>query len=96
MLRWPNDQSHRQSPTYFFFCSPDGGRSHLARFVRGGSGAVSHQRGDAMRFDFARNITIDETDSFAVVRIRNPWDTLRTLHTYVLVADSLLGAVIIA
>ncbi len=55
----------------------------------GGSGAVSHQRGDAMRFDFARNITIDETDSFAVVRIRNPWDTLRTLHTYVLVADSL-------
>ncbi|MDE5921552.1 MAG: iron ABC transporter substrate-binding protein, partial [Paramuribaculum sp.] len=55
----------------------------------GGSGAVSHDKGDAMRFEFARNITVDEADSFSVVRIRNPWDTLRTLHTYVLVADSL-------
>lgn len=55
----------------------------------GGSGAVSHDEGDAMRFEFARNITVDEADSFSVVRIRNPWDTLQTLHTYVLVADSL-------
>lgn len=54
----------------------------------GGSGAVSHQKGEPLQFDFARNIAIEETDSFAVVRIRNPWDTLRTLHTYVLVPDS--------
>ena len=55
----------------------------------GGSDAVSHQKGEPLQFDFARNIAIEETDSFAVVRIRNPWDTLRTLHTYVLVPDSI-------
>ena len=55
----------------------------------GGSGAVSHQKGEPLQFEFARNIAVEETDSFAVVRIRNPWDTLRTLHTYVLVPDSI-------
>lgn len=42
-------------------------------------------------FKYATNLTINVLDSCMVVNVRNPWDTLQTLHTYVVVpADSAL------
>lgn len=35
--------------------------------------------------EYARQISIDTCPSFALVKVRNPWDTTELLHTYVLV-----------
>ena len=41
--------------------------------------------GDTLAFSYAERISIVQYDDYTVVRLQNPWDTLKTLHTYVLV-----------
>lgn len=41
--------------------------------------------GDTLLLHYAANITIVDSCGYSVVTLRNPWDTLHTLHTYVLV-----------
>lgn len=45
--------------------------------------------GSEIKFDYARNISVEDYDSFKVARLVNPWDTTKMLHTYILVADTL-------
>lgn len=52
----------------------------------GGSVATEDQ-GSAVEFDYAVNISMEEHDGYTVARIRNPWDTLKTLQTYVLLQE---------
>ena len=40
--------------------------------------------GDTLHFEYARNIEAIRYPDHCVVKIRNPWDTLTTLHTYIL------------
>ena len=56
----------------------------------GGSGtrtAPSHGRDLCLRY--AENLRLTDCDGYSVATIRNPWDTLKTLHTYVLVDTGL-------
>ena len=39
----------------------------------------------AVRMEYAGRIRIDSSEHYILVRIQNPWDTARILHTYVLV-----------
>ena len=49
------------------------------------------EQGEPMHFKYATNLKISQLDSCIVVELRNPWDTARLLHAYVLVpADSAL------
>lgn len=41
--------------------------------------------GDTLSWHYAGNLTLVDYPDYAVATLRNPWDTLRTLHTYVLV-----------
>lgn len=41
--------------------------------------------GDTLRLRYATNITIVDSCGYSVVTLRNPWDTVHTLHTYILV-----------
>lgn len=41
--------------------------------------------GDTLALRYAENLTLVECDSFTVARLRNPWDTVATLHTYILI-----------
>ena len=52
----------------------------------GCSSNVEEQRGaPATEITHARGFTIETFDGYTVARVRDPWDTTRTLHTYVLV-----------
>lgn len=52
----------------------------------GGQGvATSFVDGDTLTLRYASNLTYVRYDSFCIASLRNPWDTTRTLHTYVLV-----------
>ena len=42
-------------------------------------------QGDTLALRHAGNLTVVEYPDYSVAVLRNPWDTLRTLHTYVLV-----------
>ena len=39
----------------------------------------------AVRMEYAGRIRIDSSEHYILVRVQNPWDTARILHTYVLV-----------
>lgn len=52
------------------------GRRGKASFVLSG--------GDTLQLRYAANLTIVQYPDYAVATIKNPWDTLKTLHTYVL------------
>lgn len=41
--------------------------------------------GDTIPFRYAENLTMVRYDGYTVATLRNPWDTLRNLHTYVMV-----------
>lgn len=45
--------------------------------------------GDTIRLDYAKNLTLEQHDGFIKATIRNPWDTTKMLHTYILVPDSI-------
>ncbi len=47
--------------------------------------ALCMQEGDTLHLRHADNLTIVSYDSFTVASLRNPWDTTRMLHTYILV-----------
>lgn len=42
-------------------------------------------KGDTLVMRHARNLTIIRHKDYTTVELRNPWDTLKTLHTYLLV-----------
>lgn len=52
----------------------------------GGSRTSSHSETpvDTVIFRYAENIRILKFKNYAKVELRNPWDTLKTLHTYIL------------
>ncbi len=50
----------------------------------GGGGATTSSEGHVVEMRYATNLTMEEHDGFTVASIRNPWDTTRTLHTYLL------------
>lgn len=41
--------------------------------------------GDTLQLKYAENLSIIEKSNYTVVNLRNPWDTLKTLHTYILI-----------
>ncbi|WP_300728872.1 ABC transporter substrate-binding protein [uncultured Bacteroides sp.] len=43
------------------------------------------QAGDTIRLSYAENLNIIKYNDYTVVGLRNPWDTLQTLHTYILI-----------
>lgn len=45
----------------------------------------TNQDGDTLKFKYAENLSIIKHKLFTEVKLRNPWDTLRTLHTYILI-----------
>lgn len=50
----------------------------------GGGNTASSSDGDPVKMRYAVNISMEEHNGFTIVRIRNPWDTTRTLQTYIL------------
>lgn len=45
--------------------------------------------GESIPLQYARNLTLTRLPGYVRADIRNPWDTLKNLHTYLLVPDSL-------
>ena len=52
-----------------------------------GSSDTTRQKGRAVEFNYAVNLTMEEFDGYTIARIRNPWDTLKTLQTYVMLNE---------
>ena len=46
---------------------------------------VSSEEGDTLRFAYAERISVVKYGNYTEVKLQNPWDTLKTLHSYVLV-----------
>ena len=44
--------------------------------------------GDTLSLRYAENLTLVDYPGYTVATLRNPWDTLKTLHTYILVPKS--------
>ena len=40
---------------------------------------------EAIPLRYAENLSLSATEDYTIARLRNPWDTTRILHTYVLV-----------
>ena len=51
----------------------------------GGRASQAVEQGDTLALRYADNLTLVARDGYTVATLRDPWDTLRTLHTYVLV-----------
>lgn len=49
---------------------------------------VSGGEGDTIPLRYADNLTLVAYPEYTVATLRNPWDTLKTLHTYILVPSS--------
>lgn len=45
--------------------------------------------GDTIKLKYARRLTIVKNDGYAVVSLHDPWNKGKTLHTYILVPDTL-------
>lgn len=56
--------------------------------VKGGGDASSFTEGDAVELSYAENLTLERYDGYVRAEVRNPWDTTKTLHAYILVPDS--------
>ena len=50
-----------------------------------GKAPLASEGGDTLDLRHAANLTLVDYPGYTVATLRNPWDTLRTLHTYVLV-----------
>ncbi len=46
---------------------------------------VSSETGDTLSLHYAENLTLIAYPDYTIATLRNPWDTLKTLHTYILV-----------
>lgn len=44
--------------------------------------------GDTIPLRYADNLTLVSYPDYTIATLRNPWDTLKTLHTYILVPAS--------
>ena len=53
-----------------------GGRSKTASII---------EAEKAIPLRYAENLSLSATEDYTIARLRNPWDTTRILHTYVLV-----------
>lgn len=51
----------------------------------GKQGMVSSETGDTLSLHYAENLTLVTYPDYTIAILRNPWDTLKTLHTYILV-----------
>lgn len=61
-------------------------------FIRscGGGNAVSYgEEGDTVAMKYARNITMVDYGDYTVATLRNPWDTTKTLDTYILAPEGI-------
>lgn len=63
--------------------------SSLLPSCHGGRGDSFSAEGDTLVMRHAAHLTMVEHEGYTRVVIRNPWDTLKTLQTYLLVPDSL-------
>lgn len=50
-----------------------------------GKTASDSASGEPITLQYAENLTLAEYPDYMVATLRNPWDTLQTLHTYILV-----------
>lgn len=59
----------------------------LASFLLRGRGktASALPDGDTIPLRYAENLTLVSYPDYTLATLRNPWDTLHTLHTYILV-----------
>ena len=57
----------------------------LLSSCRGGQGSKEIPQGDTLALRYATHLTLVDYTDYIVATLRNPWDTLQTLHTYVLV-----------
>lgn len=53
----------------------------------GGNGAASVAEGNPVEIRYASNLEMEEHEGFTVAKIRNPWDTTKTLQTYILLEN---------
>lgn len=51
----------------------------------GGKTATKLATGDTIRLKHAENLTLVDCGDYVMAQLRNPWDTARVLHTYILV-----------
>lgn len=58
----------------------------LLLFACGGGSKTSsvQEGGDTLKMKYATNLSVVKFPDYTMVSIRNPWDTLKTLHTYLL------------
>lgn len=58
-----------------------------------GNGGAPRPDGDGGQLELrhARNLSLEQHDGYVKATIRNPWDTTKVLHTYLLVPDSISG-----
>ncbi len=61
----------------------------LLASCKGGNAHIVHEGGDTLRMEYAVNLSLVRHDGFITASVRNPWDTTKILHTYVLVPDSM-------
>lgn len=61
----------------------------LASCGGGGNNASSSQNGEAVSLSHAENLKLTQFPEYVKAEIRNPWDTTKLLHTYLLVPDSI-------
>ena len=50
-----------------------------------GKASLSLPEGDTLSLHYAENLVVVDYADYSVATLRNPWDTLKTLHTYLLV-----------
>lgn len=48
----------------------------------------TEEKADTLHFEYAENIEVLKYKDFTLVNLRNPWDTLKILHTYILADKS--------
>ena len=53
-----------------------------------GKALPASTEGDTLSLRYAENLTLVDYPGYTVATLRNPWDTLKTLHTYILVPKS--------
>lgn len=58
---------------------------------KGGNSRVTAEgeAGDTLEMKYARNLTIVRHPGYTTATLRNPWDSTKTLHRYILVGDSI-------
>lgn len=68
----------------FFLCNLS--IAVLSLVACGGSGKTASLQtgGDTIGIKYARNLCVVSYDGYKVATLRNPWDTLKVLHTYIL------------